>query len=375
MIRLSKISILLLMSTALAFSANAQVVRSISGTAQFAIGNGLPIPNLVVGGVPATASANVTMPGASAGASTITGLTITIPPSQFQHNIGATMGFNTPVLMYNSMVFQVYTNLSVAFPNAAAPAQVPNGRTGPDIVTWCPGHTTTVTMGTNPTCLGPGNHPNVTIMTCNKLSCPGPLSAQYNINGLVTYNRTAGALGGPGGGQLGGTFNVALKLGTMTAAFLGGVPASTAGVGGAFGHYIQNFPGPPGPVHINIMYTPNGAITNPGTMAPGALTNNTTASFGVPFTAGPLYLLVSQTVGGGTEMFNLSGYDARNTMTGGGNVQLVGGAVSTRTTSGNNANRGTVSFTVAPEPASIAGAAGALIVLAGAHFAARRRNK
>lgn len=397
MIRRVSISLLaMLFATVWVVGANAQIVRQMSGSAQFAIGDGLPIPKLGsgaiqhVGGKDKPGNAKVTMKGAGA---SITDKTIILPATQFTLNPGQVNGGNnTPVLMYNAAVFQVYTNLSVFFPKtnqviakngrtgtlATTPTATPTGP-GTKIVnymSWCPGFT--ATLPTNPSCSAPGSAKAVSVGVCNKASCPttmaGSMSAPVLLNGRVAYTRTLGQLGGPAKSTLGGTFNVALKVGPNQAAFLGGKPASEAGLGQALGSFVQNFPGPPGPVRANIGYTANGQITNPGAPAPGAATNNTTVSFGGPFTQGKVTIHATKTVGAkGYELFVLYGHDNRNATTGAGNVQLVGGGVSTRTTSGNNANTGTVNFTV-PEPGAIAGAAGALLMLAGCHYLVRRRK-
>lgn len=364
--------VVLVLAFALAPAAQAQVVRQMSGTAQYRIGNALAIPKLDAGGVPQIAGAKVTLPGASSAATQVTGATITLPKSQLAFNTASGMvGRNSPVLIGNPRVFQVYTNLSVAFP-ANAITFPPNGRTGSNTLSWCPGRTPT--LPTNPSCSAPASASPVTIPTCNKLSCPGPNQAPFLLNGLVRYTRTSGQLGGPAAARLGGTLNIALKLAPYQAGFIDGIPPTNPGIGLALGSYIQNWPGAPGPIHANVMYTSNGSIYDPGTQAPGAVTNNTSASFGGPLTEGTITVHVTMTIDGGYEFFTLVGHDNRNTMTGGGNVQLVGGGISARTASGVNANRVTLNLTV-PEPSAIGGFAASLAVLGLCHRLVRRRSR
>jgi hypothetical protein len=82
-------------------------------------------------------------------------------------------------------------------------------------------------------------------------------------------------------------------------------------------------------------------------------------------------MTATATAFGGSEMFTRTGSD--NRVSGIGNISLVAGAVSARTTSGPNANRGWMTLTV-PEPAAMLSAAGALLALVACHRLARRRR-
>lgn len=114
-----------------------------------------------------------------------------------------------------------------------------------------------------------------------------------------------------------------------------------------------------------------------GIPAGGAgLSNMVTGSKGFPFTTG--LITVSQPAAAPPEVFFLSGTDTRATgaLIGSGNVSLVAGALSNRALSGPNANRAWVSLNLVqtPEPFAMAGAAGALGMLALCHTVVRRRS-
>jgi hypothetical protein len=107
-----------------------------------------------------------------------------------------------------------------------------------------------------------------------------------------------------------------------------------------------------------------------------AQSNRTTASFGAPLTQGTITLSVATNAG--FEMYVLKGYDKRAATKfglgkGAGKLRLVTGSLSKRQVTGPNVNQGVLTFEL-PEPAAVAGAAAALLVLAGCHALVNRRR-
>jgi hypothetical protein len=124
----------------------------------------------------------------------------------------------------------------------------------------------------------------------------------------------------------------------------------------------------------------------PGVLFPGALGGtivkvatcfgtgftNMATSWGGPATTGSLTVLAQNTANLGTEAFTLMGYDDINTMNGTRAISLVSGAVSQRTASKPNANRGWLTLHL-PEPGAALGTLGALLALVACHRLTRRR--
>ena len=369
------------LSTALwSSTAGAQTVHPLNGNMRFQIGNGLPIP-FTLGPAPNGPVAPIT-PSAFV---TTTGVaTVRIKPGQFTYP--GTVSKNAPVNFFNSKVFQVNTKLSIAFPKAGSTAVfVPNGRQGPNTVTWCPGQTMTVkTLSLNPLCVTPLAHPTV--------------------KGLLKYKRTGGEIGGAAQGSFGGFADVAnvVSAGLGNAPCTGGVlgsinplcqaafaianPAAVGAQGGTFG-FTNTTPGlAPTPGRFYVTVTAAGPLSqgnivgidtvNP--LGPGIL--NAATSDGGPWTAGTL--TVSQTANAGApttfEIFKMKGSDNRS-LAGGGTVSLVSGALSARTASGPNGNRGWLNMVIPIPPGVIPAmttpglaAAIGLIALVGAYFVRKR---
>jgi hypothetical protein len=103
---------------------------------------------------------------------------------------------------------------------------------------------------------------------------------------------------------------------------------------------------------------------------------NMASSFGFPFTTG--MVTISAPAALGAELFVITGMDNRNVQ-GSGTIQLVAGALSQRTRSGPNANRGWIKLVLergpvgvpALSPAALAATAGLMLLAAG--YAMRRR--
>ncbi len=367
-------------------SARAQVPRPLSGKAQFFIGGGLPIPiqkgtpscvpNGGISGIPAVKSAMVTTTGGVGGS-------IMIPASQWtlrgpgNPQVPQVQGIRND----NPLGLQVYTNLTLRIPNpgahiragsGVAPFGGAKGRTGPDVVSWCPGYTATVKAGKNPGCINASVHNLVTIQSCppSPAGCPGPGTAKVLVPGFMKYTRTGKMLGGPIRGTVGGTASgaAAPPAGGKGAVFVKGTPAPSGAIGRSFGFRNQNNAGR-GPLHSPVAYNSCGVISAVGPQALSkAASNRTTASFGGPNTQG--VLTVKMDTGLGIESYKRTGYDKRTAM-GAGNIQLVSGALSLRSATGENANRGQLNLTV-PEPGATAGAAAALLALAVCHQLSRR---
>lgn len=367
--------------------AEAQVVRPLSGEARFGIGDGFRVPispgTLMcvpqggIAGIPAIAGAQITTTGGVGG-------TIMIPGSQLTlRGPGKPLAPQVRGLpSQHPIALQLYTNFAIRIPappgdtlhagSGIAPAGGSMGRTGPDVVTWCPGSTATVQAGSNPGCVNLGSHNPVTIPTCGASPnpCPGPNEAKVVIPGLMRYTRTGRMLGGPGSGALSGKFDVAIGAPGGGAFFVPGKAPPRLPQGRAFGAYIQQNAGK-GPLRAPVMANSCGVISSVGAqLLEKAASDRTTASFGGPFTQGMLTLAVD--TGIGVESYRITGHDYRTAM-GARKIQLVSGSLGIRSISGANANRAWITLDV-PEPAPIAAAVAVLMMLAVCHRALRRRD-
>lgn len=197
----------------------------------------------------------------------------------------------------------------------------------------------------------PAGNPPCTHTALTPVPFPGPGNPACVAALGVAVPATLGAGGGPVGTL------VTTPGGTMVPT--GPLPGIGIGKFGA---------APTGTVTF-FVFTPN------GTMA--GFTNMAT-SRGYPLTAGML-TLSAPLAAGAPEVFTITGMDSRTTM-GQGNLQLVGGALSQRTSSGPNANRGWIRlYLQSPPPVPMFSAWG-LVVLCGsllamAGFVAVRRMR
>jgi hypothetical protein len=283
--------------------------------------------------------------------------------------------------------------------NGTAPAKARkaggmSGRTGPNLVSFCPGSTATVTMGMNPGCANPlGGGGTVKIHSCysSPAPCPGPGYMYKLIPGYMKYTRTGKMLGGPANGTIRGPANAVIGV-TGGGAFVVPLDIKSAdpAIGGSFGQFFQQNAGK-GPQFLTVMNNACGVISKLGPLVnPKALENRTSASFGGPVTQGTLTVAAATQTG--VEKYVLKGYDRRgpaygpNTKgtkavkgglpaykAGQGRIQLVTGSVSLRSITGSNANQGVLKFKI-PEPATAAGAAAALLVLVVCHRAMNRKR-
>jgi hypothetical protein len=255
-----------------------------------------------------------------------------------------------------------------------------SGRTGPDVVSWCPGSTATVTMGGNPGCANVnGGGAPVKMPSCYQSPnpCPGPGFMYKSIAGYMKYTRTGKMLGGPANGRLkgpanvvigatgGGAFVIPLNIGTDPK-----LKIADPAIGGSIGQVFQQNAGK-GPQYLTVMANACGIVNKMGVKVQDKVAENRTeASFGAPLTQGTLTVAAATQLG--VEKYVVKGYDKRTAM-GAGKLQLVTGSLSRRSLTGANANHGVLTFNV-PEPAVAVGTVVALLVLAACHRAMNRRR-
>ncbi len=159
---------------------------------------------------------------------------------------------------------------------------------------------------------GPGNPP-CTHTALTPVPFPGPGTAACVAGLAQAIPSGPAALGAP--------VNALVTTPGGTMAPIGPIPG--AGIG-KFG------PSPTGTVTF-FAFTPMGTASGFTNMA---------TSFGYPFTVGRI-TISAPFAAGAPEIFTITGMDSRTTM-GAGTIQLVAGALSQRTRSGPNANRGWV---------------------------------
>jgi len=184
-------------------------------------------------------------------------------------------------------------------------------------------------------------------------------------------SQTAGggqALAAPGGGQVMSPYN-----GTTP----GGTPMAFTGT------RTRNGPKP----GIGIVKAATGAL-HPGgpkgsislfawTGGNGTGLTNMATTTGFPWTTG-MITISAPGAKGAPEVFQITGKDRRDNLSGGGVLQMVSGAVSARIATGDNANRGWVRLVLVPpeevpalSPVALAATAGLMLLAAG--YAMRRR--
>ena len=340
------------------------------------IGNGLPIP--ITFAPPPRGRAVPTTYATVWQASTSPQPSIMISANLLS---AATITKNIGVWKSNNKVFQVQTSLNLKWPKNTVTFKA-GGRTGPANVTWCPG-LPPPTASYNPGCSFPlpSLDPRVT-----------------TINSALKYSKTVGQFGGVGqgavaGGAPGGRGAVVavkggvnppcvIATGMCVAAFDTVVPAPTQAGGGSFG-FKNTTPGVPAVVPGVFLVTAlapsvafpgalGGTIVAVGPVVKATGFTNKATSWGGPWTTGNLTVLAQNTANGMTEVFALMGSDMINGANGTRLISLVTGAVSQRTASKPNANRGWLTLYL-PEPGALAGTLGALIALLGCHHLTRRR--
>lgn len=322
-----------------ATSAQAQTnTYSISGNSRTQIGNGLPIP---IGFTPVPDGRIQILPGQF--------IQQTTGPDPKQMTLlpsGATAPGNKVVLPLkwsNSGIFQIATAFAIQAPGVTATLRA-SGRTGPPVVTWCPG-LPVPTASYNPSCSTP------------------PTPGAGPVPGLMRYTRTANQFGGVSQGHLAGPGTLMLNAagvalpcdfntGTCIAAIANVSPAPTAAIGGAFGWFNATSNPAPSPGAFNAIVLGGGYpisgyvvyLTSPG-LGPGL--GNPATSFGGPWTTGRVTIRANSTINGSYELFTITGSD--NRVNGLGSISLVAGSVSQRGVSGPNANRGWMNLVISTE--------------------------
>lgn len=351
---------------------------SLGGQQRAQIGVGLPIPITTLPGQTGLITSHPGAITANSAVATIMQTTgpaprkLTLAPAQFLYDEPA---FQIGVFQANNAVFAVSTNLDISNPRPTngSVAFSAGGRPGPAIVSWCAG--SPAPTGTfNPGCFGP----NTTAL--------GGVPA---TNGFVRYEATRNQFGGIASGRTVGTAQVFFNAGNLTAAQLpcnGGpgclvaisqaTPGTAAVFGANFGATVMNPPdvNPTG-VRTAVIQT-NGSLVLGAAVTDGGgnnipFTGQGASSWGFPLTTGQLLISVTAALGD-DEIFLRTGADGRNA-NGSGIVTMVSGTVSARTLSGPNANRGWITMRI-PEPGVLAAGSSALLMLAGCHFLARRRQ-
>lgn len=368
-------------------------IHSLTGDARLQIGNGLPIPigltSAPNGRIAATASATARQHGVHAATATAGGARparLIVDPTQLTAPGNA---INLPVFLSNPNVFQVQTAVPIQWPNRKIQFEAgriqtgtplvtqlgASGRTGARTVTFCPGET--VTADGNPGCA---------------------IGAGAAIKGSLRYVGTLNQFGGPAQATTGGAANVALKGGPAGAPCAGppacivamalATPANEAAPGQPFGFFNQTAGAAPPSGVFFATITGSGSITGVGALLttggtpmnplPGVA--NPATSYGGPWTTGRVTITQSAAVP--SETFIISGGDARAAGLGTGSISLVAGAVSARTLSGPNANRGWLNLTIGALaqnvpvlPAYGVAALVGLTALSGAYALRRRASK
>jgi len=208
--------------------------------------------------------------------------------------------------------------------------------------------------------------------------------AGKTAKGLLRYTKTKNQFGGPNVGTnpiVGGKAIVAFNR-----AFVPGCPGisgcfagfnfaygvTPGAIGAKFGVVGASTPTGPVPGTFPVDVTANGAITMIFTsLGTGSGITNVATSFAGPWTTGMLTVSVTNALGM-AEIFVRTGMDSR--VSGVGGIQLISGAVSDRTISGPNANRGWITLLI-PEPSATLGAAGALLALVACQRLVRSRSR
>jgi hypothetical protein len=350
-------------------AAHAQPYMVAAGGAQFQIGSGqlLPLQKATTGGTMMSPVGTGTM---------FPPLLIPVNPAAYKRVVRQTNGpdprqltllpqvlkRNAPgprirgIWRYGKKTFQVQTNLAFTVPAPAvgSPMLKKTGRTGASVTTL-----------------------------------PG---LPINPKASIRYTKTAAQFGGPAQASVAyaspvkrwanaGASKLPCKHPVFGGADAGCVavpvlsrPASLVAAGGPVG-FTATTPGGPVPPFMSqwaiAVSVPNttGLVAASVNIGASHILTNAATSAGFPWTTGMITL--SQPSAAGTpEVFTITGMDSR--MGGIGTIALVSGALSNRKTTGPNANRGWMRFSL-PEPGAMLGAVAALATLAVCHRLATRR--
>jgi len=374
----------LLLSLGWAATVHAKAYSLTGGGAQFQVGGGLPLP-IQLTNPAATGTVFPTLLIPAKTGQVILGTTamasqrkLIIPPGVLSKPAAQlTLG----QFGQNPKLYAVATNLNFVWP--ASNVVISTGaRTG--------AKTTTLTTAL-------GNNIRYSNPLASKFGgpaqfalTPGSPAGKYAAAPVTLYGIAIPGAGNPpcvhpalttmNGGPFPGPGNAACVAGMIQA-----LPTGFAGVGGPLGAVLTTPGGTPAAVSrggplpgVGIgKFGTNGTVsffvfTPAGTMTGGT---NMATSVAAPFTTG-MITLSAPFAAGAPEIFTITGKDSR-TAGGAGTIQLVSGALSQRTTSGPNANRGWVRLVLAAAPDLPAlspsmSVVFALVMLATFGFAVRR---
>lgn len=330
------------------------------GNVRGQIGDGLPVPITFAAAPrgPITGSTTVSQLGADP-------MTLVIPPAAMKRPAAP---FNIGVAQANSIALQVFTSISVEHPKSTATFSA-GGRTGPAIVTWCPGSGVVGTGTTplnNPGCANPPATPTKGVIkyTATSNQFGGSAVAFIPSNTAMTgINAYANVAVRGGGAFVGPPCDAAtIVVGTCNIAFANARPNQT-GAGGWATTFSSGTVINPG--SFSGAVTGNGLVTRLDNSL-GAGPSNPNFGGGGPWTTGKVELTANSVFSPvTTEHFILSGSDAR--VSGVGTLSLVSGATSTRLVTGPNANRGWMNLAIQyPLPRPVPGlSSGAVLMLVG----------
>ncbi len=335
----------------------AKVLYSVSATARRFTGSQLTLP---IGG-PAAGNGFLAQQTGTAP------FTVSISDAQLDR---AAAPATDPLFLGGGNALQLRTSLAVQVPprNVLATFKA-NGRSGPPVLSFCPGGTQpgqTVFNGTgafNPNCSVPSSAP----------------TGVGSANGVMRYSKTTNQFGGLGALAAQGTASLAVWLALPTT---GGAPGQVA-----FAADVIDASGPGEPIDaspdVGVLdglvvkqlfgYTPSGIITATGATIISA-SDVTQTAWGGPLTTGQMKISVTANQGPIPDIFTLTGSDTRDA-SGIGNITLVSGSISRTNLTGSSATRNVVSLTITPEPAKLASAGFALLALVGGHQLHRRRSR
>ena len=351
---------------------------------QVAVGTGLPLPIQFGGNIPNTGPTFPQLlvpvaPGAVVSQPTTTGVLpaspkpMRIPPSILFAASGAGTMTTVGQFQANPALWQIATALSFAWPDTTrtlsaggrpgSPVSVKVGPGGPGAgtVTYTAGAAqfggpARFVLKNGPAAAG-GLFPGRPVTLWGNVAGQPPGGAGvFNVAGIFNANPA----GGPAGTWTSAPLVVGATTGVATAT--AGTPLHPSNVRLVSGVNAQ------GSILGVSMPCPVPVPCSLGNYNPG-LNNMATSSAGFPWTTGMITIMAPAVP---PETFKVTGQDNRDAF-GVGSISLVSGAVSSRTLSGPNANRGWVRLTV-PEPAAVLGALGAFAMLGLCHAGLARRR-
>jgi hypothetical protein len=344
----------LLLIFGLSMTAQARMYSLTGGGGQIQIGGGLPLPIQLTNPTATGANFPTLLIPAKTG-EVINGTTAMAHQQKLEIPAGVLSKPAAQLTLgqfsQNPTLYAVATNLGFVWPAAPAVLSV-LARTGAKTTTFSTIGGASISYS-NPLkykfggpaqfALAPGSPagrmPAVPV-TLYAIAVPGPGNPPCVHTALTTGN--GGPFPGPGNPACVAALGQALPTGLAAAGgpvgaivtTPGGTPAATAAGGPIPGIGVGKF-GPNGTVTF-FTYTPAGTKKGFTNMA---------SSVGYPWTTGKIQM--SAMAAGAPEIFTITGKDSR-TSKGAGTIQLVSGALSQRTLTGPNANRGWIRLILEP---------------------------